>query len=117
MLRQEFLYLTKAEAFWVYLAILLWLDNGQTPVLKYQDGWCSLPAPRLSRVMLSQKKINYSDASGHVGIVVEKEDGSGVETMSVYSGVHPERVARTNFGFRSEEHPVFRRYVGPGASI
>ena len=81
-------------------------------------GWIVLPPgtqPQPGDVVA--EKINYSDASGHVGIVVEKEDGSGVETMSVDSHSRPERVKRTSFGFRSTEHPVFRRYVGPGASI
>ena len=67
------------------------------------------------------EKINWSDASGHVGIVVEKA-GGGVETMSV-TAAKPggiETIMRTNFGFRGSGNemgaPVFRRYVGSSRS-
>jgi len=80
-------------------------------------GWVVLdPATPPMPGDVVAEKINYRDASGHVGIVVAKKDG-GLATISVDSHSRPETIHRTAFGFRPDERPVFRRYVGPGRSI
>ena len=65
------------------------------------------------------EKINYSDATGHVGIVVDNQ-----QTVSQWSSP-TESVGQNNYGFRSDNDPnpnghrsneVFRRYVPPGHS-
>ena len=63
------------------------------------------------------EKINYSDATGHVGIVVDNQ-----QTVSQWSSPM-EIVGQNNYGFRPDNDPnpnghesnaVFRRYVPPG---
>jgi RHS repeat-associated protein len=64
------------------------------------------------------EKINYTDATGHVGIVVDNQ-----QTVSQWS-TPVEIVGQNNYGFRSDDDPnkghrsnaIFRRYVGTGTS-
>ncbi|MBN9381084.1 MAG: hypothetical protein J0H74_09975, partial [Chitinophagaceae bacterium] len=65
------------------------------------------------------EKINYSDATGHVGVVVDNQ-----QTVSQWSSPI-EIVGQNNYGFRADDDPnpnghrsnvVFRRYVPPASS-
>ncbi|NHA03474.1 CHAP domain-containing protein [Mucilaginibacter sp. HC2] len=72
-------------------------------------GWIVLTskqAPMLGDIVAVQE--NYSDATGHVGIVI------GPNLTSSFSS-YTQQVTENDWGFRSDNGgwPVFRRYVGP----
>jgi hypothetical protein len=92
-----------------------WADpNYQIP------GWVVLkPGETPQPGDVVAEKINYTDATGHVGIVVDNQ-----QTVSQWSKPI-EIVGQNNYGFRADNDPsptghrsnaVFRRYVGSGNS-
>jgi cell wall-associated NlpC family hydrolase len=66
-------------------------------------GWVVVDDPQPGDVVAMEE--NYSDASGHVGIV----SGEG-KTISASS--ETQTIVENDWGFREGQKPVFRRYVG-----
>jgi hypothetical protein len=72
------------------------------------SGWTIVPSPQIGDVVAEAH--HYSDASGHVGIVssVSPDGKSGTTISAATSG----SVVENDWGFRSGQSPVFRRYTG-----
>lgn len=74
-------------------------------------GWVVVDKPQPGDIVAQQ--INYSDASGHCGIVTEvAADGS--TGLSVSDSSITETIVENDWGFRADQKGkvVFRRYVG-----
>jgi cell wall-associated NlpC family hydrolase len=67
------------------------------------DGWQVVSDPKPGDVVAEAH--NYSDATGHVGIVVADK-----QTVSASSRVGG-KIVQNDWGFRQEDHPTFRRYT------
>ena len=81
------------------LLVREWADPNRN-----MSDWSIVSEPARGDVVAERR--NYSDATGHVGIVVETGNfGASVSADDDY-------IVRSAFGFRSTESPVFRRFTG-----
>jgi hypothetical protein len=66
------------------------------------EGWVVVTDPKAGDVVAEAH--NYSDATGHAGIVVD--NGQTVSARALVGGV----IVQNDWGFRSDNKPTFRRY-------
>jgi len=69
-------------------------------------GWIVVTDPKPGDI--AAEPHQYSNATGHCGIVV------GDRKTASASSRRRGRIDEADWGFRAENHPVFRRYVGGG---
>lgn len=67
------------------------------------QGWTIVNEPEPGDIVAEAH--NYSDATGHVGIVVDKKQT--VSASALVGGV----IVQNDWGFRNENKPTFRRYA------
>ncbi|MEX2174087.1 MAG: CHAP domain-containing protein [Pirellulaceae bacterium] len=67
-------------------------------------GWKVVTEPQAGDVVAEAHR--YADATGHVGIVVEA--GQTASASSNEGG----KIVQNDWGFRADNHPTFRRYIG-----
>jgi hypothetical protein len=68
------------------------------------NGWTVVSDAQAGDVVAEAH--NYSDATGHVGIVVDKQQT--VSASALVGGV----IVQNDWGFRADNKPTFRRFTG-----